>query len=133
LTSKDGGNSYYVQQNNATINNPLAATTIALSPASTKIQKDTITITVPLTLVTKSTSTATSTSGTAQSTTTTTTTTNTIQSTGKAIDQWNVNFFTRFPSPHLSHMNGYHSIASFTPENTMFQVYIKHVTPIRAS
>jgi len=133
LTSKDGGNSYYVQQNNATINNPLAATTIALSPASTKIQKDTITITVPLTLVTKSTSTATSTSGTAQSTTTTTTTTNTIQSTGKAIDQWNVDFFTRFPSAHGSGKNGYHSIASFTPENTMFQVYIQHLTPLRAT
>lgn len=122
-----------MQQNNATINNPLAATTIALSPSSTKIQKDTITITVPLTLVTKSTSTATSTSGTAQSTTTTTTTTNTIQSTGKAIDQWNVDFFTRFPSAHGSGKNGYHSIASFTPENTMFQVYIQHLTPLRAT
>ena len=133
LTPKDGGNSYYVQQNNATINNPLAATTIALSPSSTKIQKDTITITVPLTLVTKSTSTATSTSGTAQSTTTTTTTTNTIQSTGKAIDQWNFNFFTRFPSPHGSGKNGYHSIASFTPEQTMFQPYIQHFKPIRAT
>ena len=104
LTTKDGGNSYYVQQNNASINNPLAMTTIALSPSSTKIQKDTITITVPLALVTRSTSQPTSTSGTAQSTTTTTTTTNTIQSTGVAIDQWNFNFFTRFPSPHLSHI-----------------------------
>lgn len=137
LTTKDGGNSYYVQQSNASINgapqNPLATSTIALSPTSTKIQKDTITITVPLTLVTKSTSTATSTSGTAQSTTTTTTTTNTIQSSGKAIDQWNFNFFTRFPSPHGSGKNGYHSIASFTPEQTMFQPYVQHVTPLRAT
>jgi len=133
LDSKDGGNSYYVQQNNASINSPLTATTIALTPSSTKIQKDTITITVPLALVSKSTSQSTSTSGTAQVTTTTTTTTNTIQSTGAGINQWLVNFFTRFPTPQHSHKNGYHSIASFTPENTMFQVYIKHQTPLRAT
>ena len=45
---------------------------------------------------------------------------NQIPSTGKAINQWNVNFFTRFPSPYGSHKNGYHSIASFTPRRRCF-------------
>ena len=102
---------YYVQINNASTNSPLTMTTTNLSPSSVKIQGDTITITVPLG----------------------TSTTNTIQSTGKAIDQWNVNFFTRFPSAHGSGKNGYHSIASFTPENTMFQPYIQHFKPLRAT
>jgi hypothetical protein len=101
----------YVQINDASINTPLATTTIDLSTSSVKIKGDTLTVAVPLG----------------------TSTTNPIPSTGKAIDQWNFNFFTRFPSPHGSGKNGYHSIASFTPEQTMFQPYIQHVTPIRAT
>jgi hypothetical protein len=101
----------YVLLNNASINSPLTATRVNLSPSSVKIQGNTLTITVPL-----------QSSG-----------TNQIPSTGKAIDQWNVNFFTRFPSPYGSHRNGFHSIASFTPENTMFQVAVQHVTPIRTA
>ena len=54
-------------------------------------------------------------------------------SSGTALNQWNVNFFTRFPSPYGSHKNGYHSIASFTPRTTMFQLAIQHVTPIRSA
>ena len=109
------GISAYVQLNNASINNPLATTTINLSSSSVKIQGNTITITVPLTTGSGS------------------TLTNQIPSTGHAIDQWNVNFFTRNPSKYGSHKNGYHSIASFTPELTMFQVYVQHVTPIRTT
>jgi hypothetical protein len=105
----------YVQLNDASINTPLATTTINLSPSSVKITGDTITITVPLTTGSGS------------------TLTTQIPSTGSAMNQWNVNFFTRFPSPYGSHKNGYHSIASFTPEETMFQVYIQHVTPLRAT
>ncbi len=44
-----------------------------------------------------------------------------LPSNGHADDQWNVNFFTRNPSQN----NDFHSIASFTPEHTMFQVYVK--------
>ena len=101
----------YVQINAASINTPLATTTIDLSPSSVKIMGDTLTVAVSLG----------------------TSTTNPIPSTGKAIDQWNINFFTRFPSPYGSGKNGYHSIASFTPEQTMFQPYIQHVKPIRAT
>ncbi len=101
----------YVQINDASINTPLATTTIDLSPSSVTIKGDTLTVAVPLG----------------------TSTTNPIPSTGKAIDQWNFNFFTRFPSPYGSGKNGYHSIASFTPEETMFQPYIQHFKPIRAT
>ncbi len=100
-----------VQINNASTNSPLTITTTKLSSSSVKIKGDTITITVPLG----------------------TSTTNPIPATGKAINQWNVNFFARNPSPYGSGKNGYHSIASFTPENTMFQVYIQHLTPLRAT
>lgn len=105
----------YVLLNNASINSPLTSTKVNLDPKSVNIQGNTITIKVPLT------------------TTSGTTTATTIPSTGKAIDQWNVNFFTRFPATYRSHKNGYHSIASFTPENTMFQVAVQHVTPIRTA
>ncbi len=101
----------YVQINDASINTPLATTTTNLSTSSVTIKGDTITVKVPLG----------------------TSTTNPIPSTGKAIDQWNFNFFTRFPSPYGSGKNGYHSIASFTPEQTMFQPYIQHLTPLRAT
>jgi hypothetical protein len=101
----------YVQINNASINTPLATTTINLSPSSVTIKGDTISIKVSLG----------------------TSTTNPIPSTGKAINQWNVNFFTRFPSPYGSGKNGYHSIASFTPEETMFQLNVQHVKPIRTA
>ena len=101
----------YVQINNASTNSPLTMTTTNLSTSSVTIKGDTLTIKVPLG----------------------TSTTNPIPSTGKAIDQWNFNFFTRFPSPYGSGKNGYHSIASFTPEETMFQPYIQHFKPIRAT
>ena len=101
----------YVQINNASTNSPLTTTTTNLSTSSVTIKGDTITVKVPLG----------------------TSTTNPIPSTGKAIDQWNFNFFTRFPSPYGSGKNGYHSIASFTPEQTMFQPYIEHLTPLRAT
>jgi hypothetical protein len=101
----------YVQINDASINTPLATTTIDLSTSSVKIKGDTLTVAVPLG----------------------TSTTNPIPSTGKAIDQWNFNFFIRHPSPYGSGKNGYHSIASFTPEETMFQPYIQHFKPIRAT
>ncbi len=114
LTAKEGGNSYYVQLNNASINNPLAMTTINLSTSSVTISGDTIAIRVPLS--------TTASNGLTPGT-----------STGYALDQWNVNFFTRHPSPYGSHMNGYHSIASFTPQSTMFQVAVQHVTPIRSA
>ncbi|HYB76631.1 MAG TPA: hypothetical protein VEE85_00390 [Candidatus Bathyarchaeia archaeon] len=54
-------------------------------------------------------------------------------STSKAINQWNVNFFTRLPSPYGSGKNGYDSIASFTPEETMFQLNVQHVKPIKTA
>ena len=47
-----------------------------------------------------------------------------LPSNGHAIDQWNVNFFTRNPSGK----NNFHSVASFTPEHTMFQIYVKPPT-----
>jgi hypothetical protein len=105
-------NSAYVQLNNASLNQPLTATRVNLSPSSVRIQGNTLTITVPLQ----------SSSG-----------TNQLPSTGKAIDQWNVNFFTRFPAPYSSHRNGFHSIASFTPEFTEFQVAVQRVTSIRTA
>ena len=101
----------YVQINNASTNSPLTMTTTNLSTSSVTIKGDTITIKVPLG----------------------TSTTNPYPSTGKAIDQWNFNFFIRHPSPYGSGKNGYHSIASFTPEETMFQPYIQHFKPIRAT
>ena len=58
---------------------------------------------------------------------------NQIPLTGKAINQWNVNFFTRLPSPYGSGKNGYHSIANFTPEETMFQLNVQHVKPIKTA
>ena len=47
-----------------------------------------------------------------------------LPSNGHAIDQWNVNFFTRNPPCQ----SDFHSIASFTPEHTMFQIYVKRPT-----
>jgi hypothetical protein len=102
----------YVQLTNASINAPLAMTTINLATSSVTIQGNTVAVRVPL-------STAAS-NGLAPGT-----------STGNALNQWNVNFITRFPSPYGSHMNGYHSVANFTPRTTMFQVAVQHVTPIR--
>ncbi len=44
-----------------------------------------------------------------------------LPSSGHAIDQWNVNFFTRNPAQKRD----FHSVASLTPEFTSFQVYAK--------
>ena len=118
LTPKQGGDSYYVQLNSASINTPLATYTINLSSKNVNIKGDTITMTVPLNTTSGSNSNYAP---------------NQIPSTGKAINQWNVNFFTRFPSPYGSGKNGYHSIASFTPEETMFQLNVQHVKPIRTA
>ncbi len=41
-----------------------------------------------------------------------------LPSSGKAFNQWNVNFFTQNPAQK----NNFHSIASLTPEFTQFQV-----------
>ena len=46
--------------------------------------------------------------------------TNLLTSSGKAIDQWNVNFFTRNPTQKPN----FQSVASFTPEFTDFQVFV---------
>ena len=45
-----------------------------------------------------------------------------LPSNGHAIDQWNVNFFAR--NPPLS--GDFHSIASFTPDHTEFQIHVEH-------
>lgn len=44
-----------------------------------------------------------------------------LPSNGHADDQWNVNFFTRNPDQQPD----FQSIASFTPESTMFQIFVK--------
>jgi hypothetical protein len=79
----------------ATLGNRL----LPLSSSAVKIQGNTITITVPLLSSTGS---------------------NLLTSSGKAIDQWNVNFFTRNP---LQKAN-FQSVASLTPEFTDFQVFV---------
>ncbi|MBV8607214.1 MAG: hypothetical protein JO034_07105, partial [Singulisphaera sp.] len=79
----------------ATLGNKL----LPLSSSAVKIQGNTITITVPLLSSTGS---------------------NLLTSSGKAIDQWNVNFFTRNPVQKAN----FQSIASFTPEFTEFQVFV---------
>jgi hypothetical protein len=99
---KQSGISAYMQLNSANNNQPLQPIT-RLSSSNVKIQGNTITITVPLL----------SSSG-----------TNLLPSTGKAIDQWNVNFFTRNPRQKPD----FHSVASLTPEFTEFQVYVKQPT-----
>lgn len=93
---------------------PLTMTTINLSPSSVTIQGNTLSIRIPLTTAASN--------GLTPGT-----------SSGAALNQWNVNFFTRFPSPYGSHRNGYHSLASFTPRTTMFQLAVQHVTPIRST
>ena len=42
-----------------------------------------------------------------------------LPSSGHAYNQWNANFFTRNPDQK----NDFHSVASFTPEYTEFQIY----------
>jgi hypothetical protein len=74
-----------------------------LSSSNVSIQGNTITITVPLLSSTGS---------------------NLLTSSGKAIDQWNVNFFTRNPRQKPD----FRSVASLTPEFTEFQVYVKQPT-----
>jgi hypothetical protein len=76
---------------------------IRLSSSSVRIQGNTITITVPLLSSTGA---------------------NMLTSSGKAIDQWNVNFFTRFPNQKPD----FHSVASLTPEFTDFQVFVRKPT-----
>jgi hypothetical protein len=79
----------------ATLGNRL----LPLSSSNVKIQGNTITITVPLLSSTGS---------------------NLLTSSGKAIDQWNVNFFTRNPTQKPN----FQSVASLTPEFTDFQVFV---------
>jgi hypothetical protein len=64
-----------------------------LSSSSVQIRGNVVTITVPLSM---------------------------LPSSGKAINQWNVNFFTRNPDQ----FSNFHNVASFTPEFTMFQVRV---------
>ena len=49
-----------------------------------------------------------------------------LPSSGHAMNQWNVNFFTRSPSQKPN----YHGVASFTPEFTSFQLYVKPPFPV---
>jgi hypothetical protein len=72
----------------------LPGTPKALAASSVAIAGDTVTVTVPLSM---------------------------IPSSGHAMDQWNVNFFTRDPDLKSNVRN----VASFTPEYTDFQVYVK--------
>ncbi len=44
-----------------------------------------------------------------------------LPSNGYPDDQWNVNFFARSPKGRPD----FHSVASFTPEHTMFQIFVK--------
>jgi hypothetical protein len=76
---------------------------IRLSSSSVSIQGNTITIIVPLLSSTGA---------------------NLLTSSGKAIDQWNVNFFTRNPRQKPD----FHSVASLTPEFTEFQVFVRKPT-----
>jgi hypothetical protein len=96
---------------------PLTMSTINLSPSSVTIKGNTLTVKVPLT----------------SSVTVSGNTLTAGASSGSALNQWNVNFFTRFPAPAGSGRNGFHSLASFTPRTTMFQLAIQHVTPIRSA
>jgi hypothetical protein len=104
------GTSAYVQLNNPSTNQPLTPIQrfSSIPGSSFTIQGNVITVTLPLML----------TSGTPP------TTTNLLPSSGKAIDQWNVNFFTRNPAQKPD----FHSVASLTPEFTEFQVYVKQPT-----
>lgn len=67
----------------------------ALPSSSVSIKGDMLTITVPLAM---------------------------LPSSGHAVAQWNVNFFTSIPGQKRSN---FHNVASFTPEFTDFQVYVK--------
>jgi hypothetical protein len=83
----------YVQLNDPRTNQP--GTPIKPLPSSdVAITGNVITITVPISM---------------------------LPSSGHAIDQWNVNFFTRNPAQKRD----FHSVASLTPEFTSFQVYVK--------
>ena len=79
-----------VSPNNQPANTP-GTSPKALPSSAVAIQGDTVTVIVPLSL---------------------------LPSTGHAVNQWNVNFFTRNPNQKQN----FHSIASFTPEATQFQV-----------
>lgn len=108
---RNNGVSAYYQLSDPSTNQPgtlpAPATTPAtlgngihtLSSSNVTIRGNTITITVPLLSSTGS---------------------NLLTSSGKAIDQWNVNFFTRNPVQKAN----FQSIASFTPEFTDFQVFV---------
>jgi hypothetical protein len=87
------GISAYVQLNDPRTNQPLTPIK-SLPSSSVSIVGDRITIGVPLKM---------------------------LPSSGHALDQWNVNFFTRDPSMRPD----FHSVASFTPEFTEFQVHVK--------
>jgi len=85
-----------------TLNNPMTNQFLTMKgplPASAVgVKGDVVTITVPLAM---------------------------LPSTGHAINQWNVNFFTRDPA-----VKGYvRSVASLTPGATDFQVFVKQPTP----
>jgi len=80
-----------------TLNDPVSnlpvKTPTALSASSVVIRGSSVQITIPLT---------------------------SLPSTGKAFDQWAVNFFTRNPNQKQD----IHSYASFTPSTTEFQVFV---------
>lgn len=78
-----------------------------LSASAVTIKGATVTVTVPI--------------STTDTTTTPSTTTLILPSNGHPDDQWNVNFFARSPTGRPD----FHSVASFTPEHTMFQIFVK--------
>lgn len=90
---KASGLTAYVQLNDPQTNQP-GTPAKTLKASSVSVHAATITISVPLSM---------------------------LPSSGHAIDQWNVNFFTGNPDQKPD----FHSIASFTPEFTEFQVFMK--------
>ncbi len=89
---RQSGVKAYLLLNSVSTNQPHNPA-VKLSSSSVTIAGNTLTITDPLSM---------------------------LPSTGKPINQWNVNFFTRNPDQ----FSNYHSVASFTPEYTEFQVRI---------
>ncbi|QEH38378.1 hypothetical protein OJF2_69790 [Aquisphaera giovannonii] len=87
----------YVQINDPRTNQP-GTTPKALPSSAVTVSGDEIAVKVPLSM---------------------------LPSSGHAMNQWNVNFFTRNPNQKAT----FRGIASFTPEFTSFQIYVKPPFP----
>ena len=90
---KKAGVSAFLRLTDPQTNQPGAAA-VPLPASSVSIAGNTVTITVPLSK---------------------------LPSSGRAVDQWNVNFFTSNPNQKP----GFRGVASLTPEFTEFQVHVK--------